>query len=177
MFIGVLTVLIAIPAAPVSAGINVWTSIGPEGGVIYTLAIDPTTPSTLYAGTTGGLFKSTNSGGTWNAANNGLTSKPVSALAIDSSTPSTLYAGTTGGLFKSINSGGIEAYTLQGDDLLFQDNSVMNDGVVDAHDITLNHTRFSTIPPGIGVGSSGITAHSVAPTCYLHGTTHRLMVR
>jgi hypothetical protein len=38
----------------VSAGSNVWTSYGPEGGTIYALAIDPQTPSTLYAGTWGG---------------------------------------------------------------------------------------------------------------------------
>jgi hypothetical protein len=41
-----------------------WASIGPEGGVILTLAIDPATPTTLYAGTNGGgAFKSTNRGG------------------------------------------------------------------------------------------------------------------
>src|SRR2546422_5588025 len=35
-----------------------------------TLAIDPETPATLYAGTfTGGVFKSTNGGGRWSAVN------------------------------------------------------------------------------------------------------------
>jgi len=44
------------------AGINVWTSHGPYGGEVYALAIDPTTPSTLYAGTAGaGVFHSTTS--------------------------------------------------------------------------------------------------------------------
>ncbi len=37
----------------VSAGINVWTSHGPKGGNINALAIDPQTPTTLYAGTSG----------------------------------------------------------------------------------------------------------------------------
>jgi hypothetical protein len=32
------------------AGINEWTSIGPDGGAIGALAIDPTSPSTVYAG-------------------------------------------------------------------------------------------------------------------------------
>src|SRR6266542_2893379 len=46
---------------PVSAGINQWTSNGPYGGIIESLAVDPTTPTTIYAGTYfGGLFKSTN---------------------------------------------------------------------------------------------------------------------
>ena len=33
--------------------------------LIAALAIDPTTPSTLYAGTNGGVFKSTDAGATW----------------------------------------------------------------------------------------------------------------
>ena len=38
------------------------------------LAIDPVTPATIYAGTSGGgVFKSTNGGGNWGAINTGLT--------------------------------------------------------------------------------------------------------
>ena len=45
---------------------NVWTSLGPEGGNIIALAIDPATPTTLYAGTgAGGVFKSTTGGSSW----------------------------------------------------------------------------------------------------------------
>jgi photosystem II stability/assembly factor-like uncharacterized protein len=54
------------------AGINVWTSHGPPGSVYVTaLAIDPTMHGTLYAGTQGGggVFKSTDGGGTWSAVN------------------------------------------------------------------------------------------------------------
>ena len=92
---------------PVSAGFNAWTSIGPEGGWIYALAVDPNTPTTLYAGTYGGgMFKSTDGGATWSPVNNGLTNKSVWALAIASTTPaSTTYAGTYGGVFKSTNGG------------------------------------------------------------------------
>ena len=87
------------------AGINVWTSHGPPGGDVRALAIDPSTPSTLYAGTgRGGVFKSTDAGATWGAV--GLPGEDVGALAIDPSTPSTLYAGTGGGgLFKSTDAG------------------------------------------------------------------------
>ena len=49
-------------ASMVHAGNNVWTSLGPEGGTIFVLVVDPTTPTTLYAGTSGGVFKSTNGG-------------------------------------------------------------------------------------------------------------------
>ena len=89
-----------------SAGINIWTSNGPEGGSVNALAIDPATPVTLYAGTWGGVFKSTNGGGNWSAVNTDLTNTFVHAVAIDPVTPSTLYAGTIGGVFKSTNGGG-----------------------------------------------------------------------
>jgi hypothetical protein len=62
------------------AGINAWTSNGPGGGCVTALAIDPTTPSTLYAGTDplglfcgsgtssdSSAFKSTDAGNTWRA--------------------------------------------------------------------------------------------------------------
>ena len=42
----------------------------------------------------GGVFKSTNGGGSWTAINTGLTNPNVLALAIDPSAPATLYAGT-----------------------------------------------------------------------------------
>ena len=59
------------------------------------LAIDPTTPSTLYAGTGGdGVFKSTDSGGSWRRSTRACPTLHVDALAIDPTTPSTLYAGT-----------------------------------------------------------------------------------
>ncbi len=74
----------------------------------YALAIDPATPSTLYAGTDSGIFKSTNSGASWywsGAASNGLTNSWVYALAIDPQHPTALYAGTSGGVFKSADGG------------------------------------------------------------------------
>jgi len=79
---------------------------GPPGGVVQAVAIDPSTPATLYTGTEGGgVFKSTNAGTNWTAVNSGLMGARVNALAIDPSTTSTLYAGTIGGVFKSTNGG------------------------------------------------------------------------
>ena len=74
--------------------------------VVSALAIDPATPTTLYAGTSGGVYKSTDGGGNWSAVNTGLGSAAVSALAVDPVTPTTLYAGTAGGVFKSTDGGG-----------------------------------------------------------------------
>jgi len=56
----------------------------------------------LRGGGNGGVFKSTNGGGTWSAINTGLTATDVSALAIDPSNTSIVYSGTYGGgAFKS----------------------------------------------------------------------------
>jgi len=88
------------------AGINVWTSHGPSAGA---LAIDATTPGTLYAGNSGGVFKSTDGGNTWSVTNTGLPETSyVSALALDPTTPGTLYAGgdAISGVFKSTDGGG-----------------------------------------------------------------------
>jgi photosystem II stability/assembly factor-like uncharacterized protein len=104
LLIGLLTFLIMSQAGTVSAGTNVWTSIGFEGGRITALAIDPTAPTTLYVGTYDGVFKSTNGGAAWSVVNTG----DVRALAIDPAAPSTLYVGTVfdgGGVIKSTNGG------------------------------------------------------------------------
>src|SRR5437899_45943 len=94
------------------AGVNAWTTNGPHSETINALAIDPQTPTTLYAGTSGhGVFKNTDGGGNWSAVNTGLTTPYgaiwVNALAIDAQTPTTLYAASSGGgVFKSIDGGG-----------------------------------------------------------------------
>jgi photosystem II stability/assembly factor-like uncharacterized protein len=69
------------------------------------VAIDPTNPNTVYAGTTE-IFKSTDGGNTWSAVNQGLT-KPgaVLSIVVDPRNPNTVYAGTGGGCFKSTDGG------------------------------------------------------------------------
>ncbi len=118
LLIGLLTLLIASQAGSVSAGINVWTSNGPADAIVHVLAIDPMTPTTLYAGADMGVFKSTDGGGNWSPA--GLTYLDgVYALVIDPKTPATLYAGgkaniNGGGVYKSTNGGGNWAKTYSG---------------------------------------------------------------
>ena len=95
------------PLGRAQAGLNIWTSGGPEGGgTINALAIDPTTPGTVYAGGDG-ASKSATGGSLWIPINTGLGTTPVlNALAIDPHTPATLYAGIPGGgVFKSSNGG------------------------------------------------------------------------
>ncbi|HYI11496.1 MAG TPA: hypothetical protein VEK57_20740 [Thermoanaerobaculia bacterium] len=47
------------------AGLNAWTPFGPEGGPVYGVTIDPANPSTVFAATLGGGFRSTDGGATW----------------------------------------------------------------------------------------------------------------
>src|SRR5262249_36609184 len=69
--------------------------------LVSVLAIDPKTPSIVYAGGSGAIFKSTDAGVSWKAASSGLPSTPIwmSALVIDPQNPSTLYAATSGAAF------------------------------------------------------------------------------
>ncbi len=84
-----------------------WSGIGPFGVNVNTLAIDPTTPATLYSGTAGGgVFKSLDGGGSWSPMNSGLVGADVSILTVNPVTSSTLYAGTSAGVFKSVDGGG-----------------------------------------------------------------------
>lgn len=83
------------PAPPGSASIP----------FINSLVVDPRNPATVYAGTSAGVFKSTDAGGVWSAQNIGLPDRAVWAFAIDSQNPSTLYVATTAGVFKSTDGG------------------------------------------------------------------------
>ncbi|MBX7219220.1 MAG: fibronectin type III domain-containing protein [Blastocatellia bacterium] len=104
------------------AGISTWNPLGPGnvGGRTRTLVIDPAVPATIYAGAaSGGVWKSTDSGATWNAVGDMLPNLAVNALVLDLTSPPTdrvLYAGTGegflnsdalrgSGIFKSVNSG------------------------------------------------------------------------
>ncbi|HET6979493.1 MAG TPA: SBBP repeat-containing protein [Pyrinomonadaceae bacterium] len=98
---------------------STWTAInnfGPSGiPFVRALAVDPTTPTTIYAGTNGngGFFKSTDGGLNWTVMNTGLSGgsfSVVNAIVIDASNPATIYAGhgfsgVGGGISKSINGG------------------------------------------------------------------------
>ena len=72
---------------------DIWISLGPEGGNIRSLVIDPLTPTTLYAGTDRNrLFKSMDGGEHWNAIS-GIYPTFMAPLAIDPRTPTTIYVG------------------------------------------------------------------------------------
>ncbi len=89
-----------------------WSRIGPEGGYIKCLAIDPQNTQTIYAGssdTWSGVFKSTNGGVSWTQVNSGLAAgTQIRSLAVDPQNTDIIYAGTgrhPWGVYKSTNGG------------------------------------------------------------------------
>ena len=78
--------------------------------MVVTLGMDPTRPSILYAGTSGGVYKSIDQAGHWEKVNNGLvppdmvkTSRAlnVTAILVDPYEPDTVYAATLAGMYKT----------------------------------------------------------------------------
>ena len=55
------------------AGTSVWTTNGPYGGQLRSVAIDPVSSATVYAAGIGGVFKSVDGGTTWAPASTGIT--------------------------------------------------------------------------------------------------------
>lgn len=103
--LGLLLFIIALFFVGPAAKAQSWTSNGPTDAAVWSLVIDPTNPSTVYAGTYGGIFKSTDSGGSWTATSLiGSSSYPV-YLTMDPQVSTTLYASFGLGFYKSIDGG------------------------------------------------------------------------
>ena len=69
---------------------------GLSGIHVFSLAIDPRTPTTVYAGTFGSkVFKTIDGGAHWLPANAGFEDDTVLSLAIDPLNPAVIYSGTT----------------------------------------------------------------------------------
>ena len=75
----------------------------PGGGLIAALAISPSNPSIVYAGSWGGgLYRSPDGGGTWAWKSQGLLNQTVVSIAVDPTDPNIAYAGTyRGKVFKT----------------------------------------------------------------------------
>ncbi len=72
-------------------------------GQITALAIDPSRPHVLYAGTGSGVFRSINRGVSWTPSTEGLGPFFIHSLAVDPVTTTTLYAGVADGVFRSLD--------------------------------------------------------------------------
>jgi hypothetical protein len=86
--------------------LGAWTSLGPGniGGRTRALLIHPNDPTVMYAaGVAGGVWKSTNSGGSWTPLADVLSNIAFCSLAFDTTNPEVIYAGTGEGFFASDN--------------------------------------------------------------------------
>jgi len=86
-----------------------WKLSGLDGNVISVLAVDPRTPSTIFAGAdaasaTPGLFRSKDSGQTWTAVAGGLPAQSVQSVAV-SPTQNAVIAAVGIATFVSTNGG------------------------------------------------------------------------
>src|SRR6185436_11496945 len=83
------------------------------GPGIFTLAIDPQNPRTMYAGAVSGVFKTADGGTSWSAINSGLpigglpgVTHRVTFLVIEPQDPGAVYAGCEeAGTFKTTDGG------------------------------------------------------------------------
>jgi len=138
-------------------GTSTWSVvILPTYNPVYAIAI---TPSALYIGAGGEVFKSTDGASSWQAASTGLPPNIlINALAIDRKTPNTLYAGVGyatygepgGGVYKSTDGGGTWSATgLVGD-------PICGDGV---------QCRFEQCEDGNLVDGDGCDSNCTVTTC------------
>jgi hypothetical protein len=104
-----------------SAGIDPssWTWLGPGniGGRVRAIVVHPAETATWLAGSvSGGIWKTTDSGGTWTPVSDFMANLAVSTMVMQPGTPDTIYAGTGegfynadgirgAGIFKSTNGG------------------------------------------------------------------------
>lgn len=91
-----------------------WHRLGLEepiefDGIVRALAVDPATPSRIYAGADSGLCISDDGGAHWQRPSNILNDQTVWSIAIDPRNPSVLYAGTgapsRAAIYKSTDAG------------------------------------------------------------------------
>lgn len=101
------TAILAMIAGPLTAGVNWWTSRGPQGGKVTAFVSRDSEPQVLYAAVFGaGMFKTTDGGQTWRSANDGLEDRLITAAVARQDAAATLYAGTSrGAVFRSRDQG------------------------------------------------------------------------
>lgn len=87
-------ILLLAAAVPSRAGVNRWTSIGPDSGAIHAVAAAPSLPATVYSLVGYRVYRSTDRASTWSLA--GVIEEQgfqgISDLAVDAKSPQRVYA-------------------------------------------------------------------------------------
>jgi photosystem II stability/assembly factor-like uncharacterized protein len=107
----------------------IWTEIGPApipngqtvtvttpvSGRVISIAVHPSNPDIVYVGTaSGGLYRSTNGGGSWTAMMDNAASLAIGSIAIAPNQPDTVYVGTGEPNFSSDSLFGVGLYRITG---------------------------------------------------------------
>lgn len=99
-----LAALLAFPSAGLSA--SPWSPVGPPGGAVYGLALDPKDASVLYAGAfSGGVWKSTDGGATWARLTGMPARETVNAVAVSPADSKVVLAAGFTALWRSADAG------------------------------------------------------------------------
>jgi len=153
---------------------STWTALNNLSAAVASLAIDPTAPATIYAGTQGGgLFKTTNGGSSWTPINNGITSGSgtnpgvIKDVVIDPLNSSTLYINVA---FSRINKS-----TNGGNSWALVNNSAVAGGV-NALVATSSAVYAGTVFGGVIKSIDGGTSWTSANTGLWSGTIRALVV-
>jgi photosystem II stability/assembly factor-like uncharacterized protein len=107
----------------VGPALGAWEPLGPGniGGRTRAFVIHPNRPAVMWAGgVSGGVWKSTDRGGSWRPVGDQLANLAVNVLRLDPSDPDVLYAGTGEGYFREAVRG--TALPLRGGGIFRSDN-------------------------------------------------------
>lgn len=145
-----------------------WRGLGPEGGQVRDLAIRPGASGTIYAACQmGGVYRSTDGGASWLAANAGTTLvSEVECLALDPQDNAVLYSGTLGsGVRKSTDGGATWNSTGSG----LVDKSIYA-LAVDPHDSRILYTGcWGGLSKSTNGGGSWASAGAALPAKMVYG--------
>ena len=98
--------LLLITTPSINADDNVWSTNGPIGARVFTIAIHPFDNQNIFIGAIeNGIYETTDGGAVWNHIETDTLETCMRVLRIHPTGPDTMYAGTVRGLFKSIDCG------------------------------------------------------------------------
>ena len=101
-----LTLVALVFIASARLGAAQWTRAGLEGKIVTAMAVDPSSPSTVYAAAQlDGLWKSMDGGGTWSPARAGETGDAAVFIGVEPLAPSTVWVASNSGVFRSTDAG------------------------------------------------------------------------